>query len=278
MKSNTKSEEYTLIEFVKAFYPTDTEAPIHIELAGISYPDPKYHIRRNISNIWVIEYVLEGIGYVKHGNKVHQVTKDTIYLLHKGEPHNYYSDTDEPFSKIFLNVRGSICEQLISSHGLSNEYFFDGSGVKNSFEKILSVINSDDSDNEKQSTLQGIFIEILSRISKVHYESMHSEEALKLKDYLDSNLSGIVSAKELAQIIFRSPDYCLKLFKREFGITPYAYQLERKMQVAKSLLSDTHMSVGEIASTLGYSDLHYFSNLFKEKCGCRPLTYRKKER
>ena len=96
-----------------------------------------------------------------------------------------------------------------------------------------------------------------------------------LKNYLDSHQERIVSADELAKNIFRSKDYCLKLFRREFHITPYAYQIERKMETAKSLLADTHISIGDIAEKLGYSDIHYFSNLFQKKCGCRPSEYRK---
>ena len=126
-----------------------------------------------------------------------------------------------------------------------------------------------------QSALQGVFLEIIARLSLAQTDAMHSEEALKIKSYLDLNLSRLVNAKELAGVVFRSPDYCLKLFLREFGITPYSYQISRKMQVAKSLLRDTNMSIEEIAESLGYSDAHYFSNLFLQKCGSRPTSYRK---
>ena len=130
-------------------------------------------------------------------------------------------------------------------------------------------------ENEIQAALQGLFVEILARLSYAQAESGYSDEAVKLQNFLNANLDRIVSTKELAAEIYRSPDYCQKLFRREFGVTPYAYQLDRKMQIAKALLTDTTRSVGEIAESLGYSDLHYFSNLFMEKCGCRPLRYRK---
>ncbi len=164
------------------------------------------------------------------------------------------------------------------AYGLSGKHFFCGNILKPVFEKIVSVIHSDMPDSEMQSTLQGIFVEIISKLSIALRENEHSEEALKLRNYLDSNIGQLITSKELSKIIFRSQDYCQKLFNREFNITPYAYQLEQKMQTAKSLLANTNMSIGEIAEKLGYSDNHYFSNLFSKKCGCRPSSYRKSKR
>ncbi|MBQ8689582.1 MAG: helix-turn-helix domain-containing protein [Clostridia bacterium] len=251
---------------------------LEITLAGVTYPDPAYHITRADSEVSVIEYILDGEGYVVYDGKTHHVCKDMIYFLPRGARHNYYSDSDNPFTKIFLNLSGSLCEHLPLVYGISGKHFFDGDGLKPAFEKIDSVIRSDIPESEMQAVLQGIFLEIISRLSLSVAETRYSDEALRLKNYLDSSLDRLVSTKELSRVIFRSQDYCQKLFKRELGVTPYAYQLERKMQIAKSLLADTQMSVGEIAQKLGYNDIHYFSNLFQKKCGCRPLTYRKSRR
>ena len=46
--------------------------------------------------------------------------------------------------------------------------------------------------------------------------------------------------------------------------------------MAKNLIINTDFSIGEIGSSLGYSDQHYFSNIFKSKTGFSPLSYRKK--
>lgn len=265
-------------EFLKPFACNDKKRPFYISLAGVTYPSPTYHITRTNADTFVIEYVTDGTGYVLADGKMNYVGKDTVYLLMAGEKHDYYADSEDPFNKIFLNISGEFCKQLILAYGLSGKHFFDGSGLKHAFEKIVEVISSEMPDSEMQTVLQGIFVEIISKLSVTVAENKHSEEALKLKNYLDSNISRLVSAGELAKTIFRSQDYCQKLFSREFGITPYAYQLERKIQTAKSLLADTDLSVGEIAEKLGYTDIHYFSNLFQKKCGCRPTEYRKSRR
>ncbi|MEE0927586.1 MAG: AraC family transcriptional regulator [Acutalibacteraceae bacterium] len=265
---------------VRKAYPVSSEKdPLHISLAGITYPDPTYHIQRKSSNISVIEYILDGEGLVFHRGEWQRVTKDMIYFLPAGCDHEYMSDPDNPFTKIWMNIdSGALCSHLISVYGLSDRHFFEGNGLKVLFEKILITIHSENEDNEQQASLNGIFTEIIARLSQQIRFSEHSDEAMRLMKYLNSNTHRMVSGKELCAVIFRSPDYCLKLFSEEFGITPYAYQLERKMEVARSLLTNTSLSVKEIAETVGYGDPQYFSNIFKTKCGLSPLSFRKKSR
>lgn len=262
-------------EDLKFFSPLKENAPYYISLAGVTYADPAYHITRAASKVAVIEYITDGEGYVWHKGEMHPVGKDMIYFLSRGDAHDYHADSGNPFTKIFMNISGSFCERLTAAYSLSGKHFFDGNGLKGLFERIPVLIHSALPENEIQASLQGLLVEILSRLSHAQAESVHSDEAIKLQNYLNAHLDRIISASELSAVIYRSPDYCLKLFRREFGVTPYAYQLDRKMQIAQALLTDTTRSVGEIAESLGYSDLHYFSNLFKQKCGCRPLSYRK---
>lgn len=262
-------------EDMKAFPVLSGKPALHISLAGVSYCDRSYRIIRENSSVAVLEYILEGEGWVEWDGIIRGVGKDSIYFLPRGTRHSYYADGENPFTKIFMNINGPLCEQLVQSYGLGGQHFLPGSGLKPVFSRIPEILHGDSTDEEKQAALQGVLVEILARLSRQQH---HSPEALSLKNYIDANTARIVTGSELAQQIYRSPDYCQKLFTREFGMTVYAYQLKRKMLIAQSLLADTGMSVGEIAESLGYGDAHYFSNLFKEKTGLRPLEYRKRHR
>ncbi len=270
-----KVRKTILREELKAFFEPTQPTALYVSLAGITYPTPSYLISRSASPFFVIEYVTSGEGYVFFDGKINRVSEGTIYFLNQGERHHYYADDKNPFSKIFLNVSGRLCERIVTSYGIMGKHVFDARDAKALFEKIPTIIRSDMNESEMQSALQGLFVEILARLSLSETSSEHSTEAVKLKSYLDENIHRLVSSKELSRVIFRSSDYCLKLFNREFSVTPYAYQIDRKIQRAKSLLAETNMSIGEIAESLGYCDLHYFSNLFYKKCGVRPLTFRK---
>ena len=117
--------------------------------------------------------------------------------------------------------------------------------------------------------------ELLIHIKNIASPNKNSDELLKVKEFIDKNLERIITNDELANLIFRSNDYLIKSFSRRYGKTPYEYQIDRKIIAAKRLLQYTQLSVRDISQRLGYSDQHYFSNLFKKKCGISPLKYRK---
>ena len=73
----------------------------------------------------------------------------------------------------------------------------------------------------------------------------------------------------------RSESQTIRIFKRAYGVTPYAYLLEKKLDLAGQLLRDTNLSVREIAEKLSFADEYYFSNVFKKKTGVSPSVYRR---
>ena len=65
------------------------------------------------------------------------------------------------------------------------------------------------------------------------------------------------------------------IFKAETGISPSAYRQRLRVENARSLLTSSALSVGEISALCGFSDQLYFSRVFKTKVGLSPLEYRK---
>ena len=49
------------------------------------------------------------------------------------------------------------------------------------------------------------------------------------------------------------------------------------MSSAKSMLTDTKLSIDEISAQVGYSDALYFSRLFKSAEGMSPTQFRKRQ-
>lgn len=64
-------------------------------------------------------------------------------------------------------------------------------------------------------------------------------------------------------------------FREEVGQTPWAYVLERRLEVGERLLRDTTLLLHQIAGTLGYSGVNTFTNAFKRRYGLSPTAYRK---
>ena len=251
------------------------EEPFILELAGISWCDGSYEIYRSCSPVWVLEQVVQGTGTVIVDNLRHTASAGDCYLLPQGASHHYFSDPDDPWVKIFMNVRGRLPASLFSAYGLSGQVIFPGACLEPEFRQFYRLAGSGMSDAQQACSLK--FHQICARLSRpADQQPPAPSEAAAMKIYLDQNVSRLVSVSELAGQIFRSPDYASKLFKRTYGVTPYAYLLKQKMELACRLLQSTALSVQEIASRLGYEDAHYFSGLFHRAVGQPPSSYRKK--
>ena len=101
--------------------------------------------------------------------------------------------------------------------------------------------------------------------------------AMQMKDFLNTRLHVSFKIEELCKAFSHSESQTIRIFKKAFGVTPYAYVLTKKISLAKQMLKDTNLPVKEIAKQLSFADEYYFSNVFKAKTGVSPSAFRKAE-
>ena len=93
-------------------------------------------------------------------------------------------------------------------------------------------------------------------------------------DYVDFHYSGELSPAGLAAMCYVTPSYLSTLFKKETGITITDYINSTRIRQSMIFLNVSRMSVGEIASRVGFSDANYFTRTFKKLLGQTPKAYR----
>ncbi|OCT14006.1 hypothetical protein A8709_00250 [Paenibacillus pectinilyticus] len=69
-------------------------------------------------------------------------------------------------------------------------------------------------------------------------------------------------------------DYLARSFQTQFGISPHHFHQVQKIEKAKELLTQTKLSITEIAELLHFDTVHYFSRVFKSRTGYTPTSYR----
>ena len=94
-------------------------------------------------------------------------------------------------------------------------------------------------------------------------------------DYIAQHETDVIRLEQLAAACGKSPSQAERLFRAAMGIPPYRFILNRKIDLACQLLTETGMSVRDIASYLSFDDEFYFSGLFRRKTGLSPTQYRK---
>ncbi|KAF0092952.1 MAG: Transcriptional regulator AraC family [Puniceicoccaceae bacterium 5H] len=84
-----------------------------------------------------------------------------------------------------------------------------------------------------------------------------------------------LNVKFLARKLSCSADYLSHLFHKETGETLIHYINRQRIAGAIDALSDTNLSISEVAWSCGFADAGYFSRIFKRLTGTTPKDYRK---
>lgn len=72
-----------------------------------------------------------------------------------------------------------------------------------------------------------------------------------------------------------SPNYFGEIVKKELYITAQEYLQGKILNAAKSLLTETNMTIYEISEQLGFSYSNHFARFFRKKTGMSPIDYRR---
>jgi len=93
--------------------------------------------------------------------------------------------------------------------------------------------------------------------------------------YIRDNLDKKLKAKTIASLCGFSESYFCTLFKRSLGITLGQYCNNLRYFKAIDLMENTELNMTQIAESLGFSSIHYFSRFFKKMSGFSPTEYTK---
>ena len=157
------------------------------------------------------------------------------------------------------------------------------------YKDIMFNLSSDTSNEEHLSQIVQIIYKTtdLRKISEIIEEALekidrtHSLEQRSSKheiqmiiQYISTHYGEALDLQTLSSLVFLSPRYLCTLFKREMNCGLNKYIKTFRMEKAKELLETTTMKIISIAIQVGYSNLSYFCQSFKEFYGDTPEKYR----
>lgn len=122
-----------------------------------------------------------------------------------------------------------------------------------------------------------IYISYLVDVSLDYMEFTNSQKSVvsTIRDYIDQNYQEDITRTSLAQIVYLSPDYIARFFKKETGISLVNYIIKKRVDAAKELLTNTDLPVHVISDKVGYENYSYFTKLFKKETNYTPVEFRK---
>lgn len=191
-----------------------------------------------------------------------------------------------------IAIIGQLFEEIEESGNLSNKY------VQQIFTRIISLmielviesgVNVKDVFGEKhdlyhefsqKETIQDIkswltqtCITVINSLEEINLRKQ-SKYIQKLKEYITENSNNDISLIDAAEYIGLNSAYLSKLFKENFGQNFIDYLNITRINKAKQLLINTHLSVKEIGFIVGFNTIQNFMRAFKKYEGVTPGQYR----
>lgn len=267
------------------FYPEDkTDAlPMQPKLlyTGIVINDPDWLNVAHSHEFCELLYVAGGRGHADIGSEGYELYTGDLVVINPGLPHSEQSSPADPLHLVFIGIddftlpglspccltmpgEPHVIRPRRHSKNLS-EYFtkliFETSHRARFYEDMCRSL----------CTALVVFI---SRVLLSGGREILSPECEKIKSYIDYNYSTPITLASLSDSLYISRPHLSHMFKKQTGVSPIRYLIERRISEACALLEGTEDSIAAIAAKTGYDDPVYFSQIFKRVRGVSPTAYR----
>ncbi|WP_167796810.1 helix-turn-helix transcriptional regulator [Stenotrophomonas maltophilia] len=100
--------------------------------------------------------------------------------------------------------------------------------------------------------------------------ALESSELLRFRSFVEANVGSRIQDALLADFLGMSTSTLRRRFKATTGMTPREYIISERIRIAKKLLVETSMSIGDVAHACGFSDHSHLCVSFIQHLGMSP--------
>jgi YesN/AraC family two-component response regulator len=230
-------------------------------------------------------YVVEGTGRIAIDSELYPVRKGNCFLLQPGNRVQAEQDLRDRLLVIYIHFQMEVEEEAGVTEILPNPdvctVIDDTYRFEYELHRLLesNVVEEQYHDVEFDLWMKLVWLRLLRigerRRTDNAFSFKHRQLVHFVIDHIRSHIGEPISYKHLADLVELSPRYLSGLFKRYTGYSLKEYVTRLRMDRAKVLLTETTMSVTQIAEAVGYADIYFFSKLFKSLHGEPPSYFRR---
>ena len=96
------------------------------------------------------------------------------------------------------------------------------------------------------------------------------QKLAKGKSFIEQYFTVDIDIKKVARESGISEYHFYRLFKNVYGISPYQYLKQKRLEMAKIMLKKDNIPISQLAMEVGYSDIFTFSKAYKQHFGFPP--------
>ena len=238
----------------------------------------QYFSRRINQNFYSIDFVVAGTAFYRCGDHGFCAEAGDLVLLHPGNNCDLFHPAEEPPCQTFgFLFEGTMLHELIMGLHLDNLFCMT---VRNPplfaavCDELSSCVKNWQQPNGECLCAASSY-KLLQMIAKDHAETVSSEPgALKIRRLLEEHAGETINMTQLARSLNLSVPTFNKMFKADYGVTPFQYLKKYRLARAARLLRNSSRQIKMIAEESGFPSPQHFILEFHKYFGSTPGEYR----
>ncbi|MCD8397321.1 MAG: AraC family ligand binding domain-containing protein [Lachnospiraceae bacterium] len=260
---------------------------LYLMCCGIEKCHPGYFFATADRPGYHFHVVLSGQGTLEVEGNASTVRAGQIFVTKPMERTRYQADMETPWTYCWVTFGGEKAIYYLEQAGLRTGVNIRDcrTNPSNFLELISKLMEKPELQLSSDLWRLGILYQFLGLAVKTgtpdkenHNQEYDPDTYVKHgMEYIRHNFASM-KIGDVPRSIGIDRSYFTKLFSKKIGVSPREYLILVRMREGARLLSDTDLSVEEIALRTGYGSLQAFSRIFKQNYQCAPVDYRRAPR
>lgn len=230
---------------------------------------PDTYVKRHYHNCHELTYYVSGTSSSVMRNKTFKCSEGNFLIYPKGVIHD-----ETHFSPVQVLCLGFHLDDFQNIFNTDSIFYDNDQSILKILEEMQIETTNDELDFQEMCDLLTEKICIILRRKK--QGSPLNRGFFSVLKYINESFTGDIDLNKLADMSEYSYDRFRHIFKQKTGLSPLNYILQKKIDYAKILLSNSTYNITDIATQCGFCNISQFSVSFKKATGLSPIEYRKK--
>lgn len=243
-----------------------------------------FHVRRQSVAGHELIFCLNGSGFIRMENKLHQVTKGHLAWLPVRWPHEHFPAKRDPWEILWLRIDGAKLNNIMQLLNVSQQPVFalsEPEKMTGLYQQIFQLMHSHTLMADAHCDVlcaQLIFSLLENRSAEATTSAVIAHRGLgRLIYQIHSHYHDDWDIDKFMQYCQVSKSQLFRLFQQAFNQSPLKWLKNYRLSQARRLLVETGESISSIAGQVGYHDPLHFSRDFHRAAGVSPSEFRRRE-
>jgi AraC-like DNA-binding protein len=216
-----------------------------------------------------IACVRHGQGEILMGDGTHPVHAGQFFLIHPKRIHSGKPNFEIGWKADVLVIKPDFVKSLFLDKSLPvfDTLIYENEDYLKVFNACFNLLENNFQRNHETETQLFDFLFTLLTTPSVSLDVPsvidENEAVNRAIDYIETHYKTAFSLDDLIEKAYLSKFHLIRIFKKQTGLTPHAYQMQLKLNEARKLIFQDK-SLTEIAYDLGFADQAHFTNTFKK--------------